>query len=145
MGLLEDFAARIAGGLFDLLHGDPGNIRRLPARDVPVVIGGCIGQEINCYPGETAGGCCRILVIVSIHTEPNQRYLNHIKFPEAVRLLIRHMQGSCPGITQQALILTDRYATNEIVFWRPNLDRIKQNTIVECYLMDRGRVQQMPI
>lgn len=130
MGEFGSMARQIAGEIAER-RGDGGGIR---ATDIPDIIEQAFGSEVNCYPG-IPSGCHSKLVLVSLESKRYKQGRGHLNFSQALQYLVRHMQGSCPGITRSAVLILDTWNPNEIDFWLPNIQQIQRSAYIEFYML----------
>ena len=100
----------------------------------------------NCYPGVPGHGCYALAVFVSMQLKEfkgNTR--GHLTLRGAIEKLIQHIIGSCPGHTQDAVLLTDNWDPNVIQEWRSTVINImkRDNVNFEIYLITRNRTVEM--
>ena len=139
MGEFEQLAQRIAE---ELSRRQEEGIR---SSEVPSLVDRCIGGEVvNCYPG-VPSGCHEKLVLVALESKSYTTGGGHLSFRKAIEHLVRHMQGSCPGKTRIAVLITDTWDAKVIDFWRPNIEQIKGNSFLECYVISGGSVNQVTL
>lgn len=60
-----------------------------------------------------------------------------------MRLLVKHMQGTCADMTRCAVIISDSWDDAVYDEWRANIQNIKQRYMVEAYLITGGKVTQV--
>lgn len=108
-----------------------------------------LGQQdgdVNCYPGKRSVQCHRVAYFISLNGRL-RKGKGHYNFAQMLEEFIKHMQGRCPGSTQQAVIITDAWWQDHYEKWYDNVQAIKRTGVtVEAYLITLdGRVSAVHI
>lgn len=137
----------LARGILDrILEGE----REIHPTEIPELIagGGHVGKEpFHCYPGgEPSDDCYSLAVIVSLSSKRNTVLRSgHLDFEKALEMLIRHMQGTCVGVTRTAVLITDSWHPDAFEKWHSNIDQIGKKALVEIYLLAGHQVTEIGI
>ena len=103
------------------------------------------GGEVNCYPGNPSHACHQVSYFIALHGSM-AKGKGHYNFAQILEEFIRHLQGRCPGITQQVVIITNAWWHDHYEKWYANIEKIKSDgVLVEAYLIGQGRVSQLNI
>lgn len=138
---LNDSAAIIVEELEHMVDEREGHgisvqdIERLMAHSV-------IGDEINLFPSTHKGPCCRFAVFVSLSAKRylgKQRASGHMSFGQMLQAFVKHMQGDCPNVSKDAIILTDSWDANAWEYWQNNIEEIQRHAKVAIYLIKNRR------
>ncbi len=87
------------------------------------------GGNINFYPSSVKGGCYEVAMFVSISKPPNGLNLkegNCIPLDLVLKKMVQQVLGSCEGINQEILLITDEIDTKAAREWEGNLKAIKR-------------------
>jgi hypothetical protein len=124
------------------LHGGGGlsvdDIERIVAKHHP--------HPVNCYPGKPGSGCHEVVLFFALHGKAAYGP-GHYTFEEILQLFVRHTEGSCPGFTREAAIITDSWWAPNYERWRETIERIQreQGIHLEIYLIGAGWVTPVPV
>ena len=138
---------RIAESLADIIC-DAEKDEGVRSDDIPGIINRiecCEDGHINCYPGGKPGQCCNLAVFVSLASKKHAKGRRHLNFHDALEKLIQHMQGSCAGKTNFALLVTDCWDASAFEKWEFNLKQIAAKSTLEIYLMTGRSVSRVKL
>lgn len=106
----------------------------LRAEDAAPLAGEVIGVPVNCYPGVPGDACCNVAIFIALHGK-----LAHGRWPYnftgILEAMVRHLQGSCAGITEHAVVITDSWFAEGYEKWKENIEVIKRSVHVEVCLV----------
>ena len=87
-------------------------------------------SEFNFYPSDISGHCCEVSFFLSlIGKHWNLKNSEKVSFDQMFKNIIRHCQGSCPGVTTYAVLIVDNWDDNIAKYWEPNIEKLKQNGV----------------
>lgn len=108
----------------------------------PEQVAETIGQEkhdeINCYPGNPAHECYPLAVFVSLHGRlaNAKKKWGDYNFENILQAIIKHVQGACPDVTRDIVLITDTWNALSFEKWQANIDTIIRSGVnVEVYLI----------
>lgn len=139
MGEFEHLVQEIAG---QLSRRENEGVR---SAEIPSLIQDSLsGEAVNCYPG-VPGRCHEKLVLLSLQSKTYTAGGGHLSFRKALEYLVRHMQGSCSGNTQIAILITDNWDAKALDFWRPNIKQIQGTAFLEVYMMTGDNITKVTV
>jgi len=96
--------------------------------------------EFNFYPSGFHTHCCQVAFFTSLSGKRwNLKDSERIGFDQMFNYLIRHCQGSCPGVTNYAVLLVDNWDDDIAKFWEPNIQQLKnKGVVIEIRMMIGG-------
>lgn len=152
MGKLKVHAEILSGILNEI---EPEGDRGIPSDRIADVVGRLVGNRggsgstdpVNCYPGTPCAECYDLAYFVSLNRLPYKKPYakGHISCATAIQKVVQHMQGSCPGKTSAAIIITDYWDPAAFEPWKANFRRIKLNAVVEIYLISPAGISEIKI
>ena len=93
---------------------------------------------VNCYPGKPSTQCHRGVYFNSLNGRL-RKGKGHYSFAQMLEEFIKHVQGRCPGSTQQAIIITGAWWQDYYEKWYDNIQAVKgAGVTVEAYLIAVG-------
>jgi hypothetical protein len=97
--------------------------------------------EFNFYPSGLHTHCCQVAFFTSLSGQRwNLKDTERICFDDMFNNIIRHCQGSCPGITTYAVLLIDNWDDDIAKFWEPNIEQLKRKGVtIEVRMMIGSR------
>lgn len=104
------------------------------------------GEDINLYPSNKIGGCHKILQIFSFSEKPRfakgMKQKEMISFEKSIHILVQHMVGKCPEITEEATLTTDKIDTDIIKPWLSTIREIqkRKKIITILFVNDNGEI-----
>jgi hypothetical protein len=106
----------------------------------------CCGNDLlNCYPGEPGSDCQDVAFFISLSSSkycaPGDA--KHYSFEKIWQVFAQHMQGHCPGVTRNAIIISDTWDAGIQAEWQANISQVQRMASVEGYLLTAGRVSQV--
>jgi hypothetical protein len=86
--------------------------------------------EFNFYPSGKDLHCCEVSFFMSLDGKRwNLKNSEKISFDLMYKHIIKHCQGSCPGITTYIVLLVDHWDVDIAKYWEPNIERLKLNGV----------------
>ena len=118
----------------------------LSVEDIERIVAKHHPYPVNCYPGKPGSGCHKVALFFALHGKAAYGP-GHYTFEEILQLFVRHTEGSCPGFTREAVIITDSWWAPNYERWRETLERIQreQGIHLEIYLVGAGWVMPVPV
>lgn len=117
---------------------------------IPRIVSDALSRNnnFNCYPGSPSHMCCKLAVFVSLQANQYRKRwpggYKHMSFHQALAMIVKHMQGSCHGITTHAIFIADTWDVNAYKTWEQNLKTIKSQFHLEEYLIVSGHAIPIP-
>ncbi len=134
--------SRVGEEIADRIAHRIGDGERIRSADISEMIPG----DVNCYPSNRKGGCKRVAYFISLKSKRYAIGGGHLTFRKALERLVQHMQGSCPEITEVAILLSDSWDAEVLDDWHNNIETInRQGRIVEAYIIGENSVIRKPI
>lgn len=94
------------------------------------------GANINCYPGIQSHECYPLAVFVALHGKLRRGGRWPYDFEGILQAMVQHVQGSCPDVTKDVVLITDSWWAPNFEKWQGNIETMKKNGInVEAYLI----------
>ena len=93
---------------------------------------------MNCYPGDPNHPCYPLAVFLSLHGRlAKGTKWSYYNFENILQEIIRHVQGSCPGVTRDVVLITDSWLAPNIEKWQAVIRNIivEKGINVEVYLI----------
>lgn len=86
-------------------------------------------SNINFFPSPIKGGCYETAVFVSLSKAPNGKELKEdslISLDVVLKKMVQQVLGTCDGINQEIILITDEINTTISKEWEGNLKAIKR-------------------
>lgn len=108
----------------------------LRPEQVREIIGNEHGYNFNCYPGVPGNECHQLAVFVALHGKLRRGGRWPYDFEGILQAMVQHVQGSCPDVTKDIVLITDSWWAPNFEKWQGNIDTmIKTGVNVEGYLI----------
>lgn len=107
----------------------------LRPEQVPDIIGPENGGNVNCYPGVPGNDCHPLAVFVSLHGKLRRGGRWPYDFEGILQAMVQHIQGSCPEVTKDVVLITDSWWAPNFEKWQANISTIRRGINIEVYLI----------
>jgi hypothetical protein len=94
------------------------------------------GGNINCYPGVAGHECYPLAVFVALEGKLKRGSRWPYNFEGILQAMVQHVQGACPDVTKDVVLITDSWWAPNFEKWQGNINAIIKSGInVEIYLL----------
>jgi len=107
------------------------------------------GGNINCYPGIAGHECHPLAVFIALHGKLRRSGRWPYDFEGILQAMVQHVQGACPDVTKDIVLITDSWGASNFEKWQANISAMIRSGInVEVYLIsapdivDQLRIRQ---
>ncbi|MEJ5366588.1 MAG: hypothetical protein WHS86_15950 [Desulfosoma sp.] len=141
MGEFIGIATRIARQI-SAMAAEQGGIS---PQDLPEIGSRAAGrEEINIYPGVPGYRCHELSLFISLSSPTVVKgRRGHLSCRQALEKMVQHMQGTCMGKTNIAILVTDSWDAAAADEWAGNLRQIARMAHLEIYLIAGPNVSQI--
>lgn len=95
--------------------------------------------DFNQYPSSRKGRCCKAAFFFALKEsrKVNPRIVEGSvgTFKQMIEALVRHMQGTCAGYTEEAVLITDSWSCEVYQTWKANIREIASKAHLEILLI----------